>query len=279
MIIAIFPHTQKKESKNLAIGISEYLTSRGATVVAEDDVAKELGATPFSKVDEDQIEFLLSMGGDGTILRLVHKYNHLQAAIVGINLGHLGFMADIPVSEIYPSLQDLIQGDYTINERITLEGELADGSENFAVNDIVVHRGKNPSLVEMAIHVDGTYLNTFLADGLILSTPNGSTAYSLAAGGPIVTPDQEAFIITPISPHTISNRPIVLSASQEIQIQYLSNYEPLEVSADGITSHELASGDVLKIRQSEKTFRLVNLTRHDYFSTLRTKLGWSGKIR
>jgi len=279
MIIAIFPHTQKKESKNLAIGISEYLTSRGATVVAEDDVAKELGATPFSKIDEDQIEFLLSMGGDGTILRLVHKYNHLQAAIVGINLGHLGFMADIPVSEIYPSLQDLIQGDYTINERITLEGELADGSENFAVNDIVVHRGKNPSLVEMAIHVDGTYLNTFLADGLILSTPNGSTAYSLAAGGPIVTPDQEAFIITPISPHTISNRPIVLSANQEIQIQYLSNYEPLEVSADGITSHELASGDVLKIRQSEKTFRLVNLTRHDYFSTLRTKLGWSGKIR
>ncbi|MDN3506264.1 MAG: NAD(+)/NADH kinase [Simkaniaceae bacterium] len=279
MIIAIFPHSQKKESKNLAIGITEYLTARGATVVAEDKMAKELGAAPLSKVDEDQIEFLLSMGGDGTILRLVHEYNHLGAAIVGINLGHLGFMADVPVSEIYPSLQDLIQGDYTIDERITLEGELADGSENFAVNDIVVHRGKNPSLVEMAIHVNGTYLNTFLADGLILSTPNGSTAYSLAAGGPIVTPDLESIIITPISPHTISNRPIVLSADQEIQIQYLSQRHPLEVSADGITNHELASGDVLKVRQSEKIFRLVNLTRHDYFATLRTKLGWSGKIR
>ncbi|NGX47193.1 MAG: NAD kinase [Chlamydiae bacterium] len=279
MIIAIFPHSQKKESKHLAIGIQEYLTARGATVVAEDDVAEEIGATPISKVPEEQIEFLLSMGGDGTILGLVHKYIHLDAAIVGINLGHLGFMADIPVSEIYPSLQDLILGHYTIDERITLEGILADGEKNFAVNDIVIHRGKNPCLVEMAIHVEGTYLNTFVADGLILATPNGSTAYSLAAGGPIVTPDQNALILTPISPHTISNRPIVLSSDQEIQIQYLSNYDPLEVSADGITRHELHTGDVLKVKQSEKSFRLVNLTRHDYFSTLRTKLGWAGKLR
>jgi len=279
MIIAIFPHSKKKESKNLAIGIQEYLTSRGATVVAEDEVAEEIGAIPISTVDEEQIQFLLSMGGDGTILGLVHKYIHLDAAIVGINLGHLGFMADIPVSEIYPSLQDLIVGNYTIDERITLEGFLPDGEEIFAVNDIVIHRGKNASLIELAIHVDGTYLNTFEADGLILSTPNGSTAYSLAAGGPIVTPDVNVLLLTPISPHTISNRPVVLSAENEIQIQYLSNYDPIEVSADGITQHELHAGDVLKMKLSEKIFRLVNLTRHDYFSTLRSKLGWAGKLR
>ncbi len=279
MIIAIFPHSQKKESKHLAIGIQEYLTTRGATVVAEDDVASSIGATPLSKVPEDQIEFLLSMGGDGTILNLVHKYAHLNAAIIGINLGHLGFMADIPTSEIYPSLQDLILGNYVIDERITLKGILPTGEDHFAVNDIVVHRGKNKSLVEMALHVNGTYLNTFVADGIIISTPNGSTAYSLASGGPIVTPNQNAFIITPISPHTISNRPIVLSGDEEIQIQYLSTHGPLEMSVDGLTDNELHTGDVLKISRGDKLFRLVNLTRHDYFSTLRTKLAWAGKLR
>ncbi len=279
-MIAIFPHTQKKESKHLAIGIREYLVSRGATVVAEDDIAESIGATSLSKINETEIEFFLSMGGDGTILGLVHKYAHLNPAIIGINLGHLGFMADVPVSEIYPSLQDLIQGHYTIDERITLHGELPNKEESFAVNDFVIHRGKNPSLVEMAIHVGSVHLNTFVADGIIVSTPNGSTAYSLAAGGPILTPNlTDAIVLTPISPHTISNRPIVLNADDEIEVQYLSPNKPLEVSADGITHNELHTGDVLKINRSDKIFRLVNLARHDYFSTLRTKLGWAGKLR
>lgn len=279
MKIALFPHSQKKESKLLAIGIQEYLSARGANVIAEDDVAKEIGATPLSQVDPHEIEFLLSMGGDGTILGLVHKYADLNAAVIGINLGHLGFMADIPISEIYPSLQDLILGNYTIDERVALDGALPTGESFFAVNDIVIHRGKNPSLVEMSLHVNGTYLNTFVADGLIVSTPNGSTAYSLASGGPILHPNINAIVITPISPHTISNRPIVLNADEEIQIQYLSNYDPLEVSADGLAPLPLHTGDVLKLKRSEKVFRLVNLTRHDYFSTLRTKLGWAGKLR
>ncbi|NGX39741.1 MAG: NAD kinase [Chlamydiae bacterium] len=279
MIIALFPHSQKKESKHLAIGIRDYLTARGATVLAEDPIAEDIGATPLSSVDPTKIDFLLSMGGDGTILGLVHKYSHLDAAIIGINLGHLGFMADIPVSDIYPSLQDLLSGEYTIDERLAIDGTLPSEEQTFAVNELVIHRGKNPSLIELSLHVGETYLNTFVADGIIISTPNGSTAYSLAAGGPILTPNLSAVVITPISPHTISNRPIVLSLEEEIQIQYLSDFEPVEVRADGITQHELHTGDVLQVSQSEKIFRLVNLTRHDYFSTLRTKLGWAGKLR
>lgn len=279
MIVAIFPNSQKKESIHLAIGIQEYLSSRGAKVVAHEHCAKSIGATALSEIDPAQIDFLISMGGDGTILQLVHTYAHLDAAIVGINLGHLGFMADIPVSEIYPSLQDLITGYYRIDERLTIDGELPSGIGTFAVNDYVIHRGKNHSLVELAIHVDGTYLNTFVADGVIIATPNGSTAYSLAAGGPILQPNINALALTPISAHTISNRAMVLTAEQEIQIQYLSDYAPLEVSADGIAQYELCSGDVLKIRRSEKVFRLVSLNRHDYFSTLRTKLNWVGRLR
>ncbi len=279
MIIALFPNTNKKQSKNLAIGITEFLNNNGVTVVAEDEEASHINAKPLSSVDPKEIRFMISMGGDGTMLRLTHKYENFDAAMLGINLGHLGFMADVPISDIYPSLQDLINGSYKIVERVMIRGESLHGESCFAVNDIVVHRAKNPSLVEIAIHIDGTYVNTFEADGIIISTPNGSTAYSLAAGGPIISPELEALCVTPISPHTISNRPIVLTANQEIQIQYLSDYDPVEVRADGITSFNLQTGDVFRINRSPKNFKLVSLLRRDYFSTLRTKLGWAGKLR
>ncbi|MBS0652219.1 MAG: NAD(+)/NADH kinase [Verrucomicrobia bacterium] len=279
MIIAIFANTSKKQSKNLAIGIQEFLSNHGVTVVAEDEEAPHIGAKPLSQIDPEKIDFMISMGGDGTILRLVHKYAHLNAAILGINLGHLGFMADVPISDIYPSLQDLINGSYKVHERVAIQGETLHGDRCYAVNDIVIHRARNPSLVELAIHIDGVYLNTFEADGIIIATPNGSTAYSLAAGGPIISPDLEALALTPISPHTISNRPIILTANQEIQIQYLSDYDPIEVRADGLSHHSLQTGEVFRITRSAKNFKLVSLLRRDYYSTLRTKLGWSGKLR
>ncbi|HEY2809835.1 MAG TPA: NAD(+)/NADH kinase [Rhabdochlamydiaceae bacterium] len=279
MIIALFPNTSRKQSKNLATGIREFLSSQNVTVVAEDEESALIGAKPLSSVNPQDIDFMISMGGDGTILRLAHKYEDWNIPILGINLGHLGFMADVPIADIYPSLQDLINGAYKIHERVRIQGDSAQGDRCFAVNDIVIHRGKNPSLVELAIHIDGLYLNTFEADGIIIATPNGSTAYSLAAGGPILGPDLEAVALTPISPHTISNRPIVLSAEHEIQIQYLSEYDPVEVRADGITHHEMQTGDVFRISRSDKNFKLVNLLRRDYYSTLRTKLGWAGKLR
>ncbi|MGE5196017.1 MAG: NAD(+)/NADH kinase [Anaerolineae bacterium] len=279
MIIALFPNTRKRHSRNLAIGIQEFLTNQGIIVVAEDEDAEQIGAKPLSSIDPFQIQFLISMGGDGTILRLFHKYEKINPPILGINLGHLGFMADVPISDIYPSLQDLINGAYRIEERVMIQGETVHGDRCFAVNDIVVHRGKNPSLVEIAIHVDGLYLNTFEADGIIIATPNGSTAYSLAAGGPILSPTLDALVLTPISPHTISNRPIVLTSKQEIQIQYLSEYDPVEIRADGLSHHDLRTGEVFRITRHQKNFKLVNLLRRDYFSTLRSKLGWAGKLR
>lgn len=279
MIIAIFPNSHKRQSKNLAIGICEFLASHGVTVATEDADAKEIGATPLSQIDPKKIEFMLSMGGDGTILGLVHKYPDSNAAILGINMGHLGFMADVPIADIYPSLQDLISGAYKIEDRFMIQGETLHEERCFAVNDIVIHRAPNPSLIEIAIHVDGLYLNTFEADGIIFATPNGSTAYSLAAGGPILSPNMEAVLLTPISPHTISNRPIVLTADHEIQIQYLSDYDPVEIRADGLVHFHLKTGEVFHVSRSPKKFRLVNLFRRDYFSTLRTKLGWAGKLR
>jgi NAD+ kinase len=274
MIIALFPNERKKQSFELATEIVEFLKKEKVTVVTEDEKAPKIGAIPLSQVNPKEIKFMISMGGDGTILRLCHKYQELNVPIVGINLGHLGFMADIPISDLYESLTDLLKGAYTIDHHLMLEAK-----NLTAVNDIVIHRAHNYSLIELSIEVDGVHFNTFAADGIVIATPNGSTAYSLAAGGPILSPNLNAIVITPICPHTISNRPIVLTGDQKIKITYVSNYGPIEVRADGLDSISIRSGESITVQRSSRLFSRVNLTRNEYFSTLRTKLGWSGTLR
>lgn len=279
MIIALFPTHEKKLSFDLAKNICEFLLKQKVQVVAEDEHAELIGASPLSSIKKEKIDFLISMGGDGSILRLHHKYSSLLLApILGINLGLVGFMADVPVNDVFQSLEDLLKGAYQIEERIMFETQCKD-KITCAANDIVIHRAANPSLIELALFVDGKYFTTFLADGLILSTPNGSTAYSLSAGGPILYPSLDAFVITPICPHTISNRPIVLAGSQKIEVQYLSQHKlPIEVRIDGFDCNQMHYKDLIVAKKSQKTFNLVKLHRHDYYSTLRGKLGWSGKM-
>ncbi len=279
MLIALFANMKKRESAAIAKQIADFLREKKVDLVARDEEAGELDVPPLSSVSPTSIDCLISLGGDGTILRLVHHFPHLQVPILGINLGHLGFMADIPLPDLYPSLEDLVEGRYHTEERIMMEGVTASGEKCFAVNEIVVHRSRNPSLIDLSISVDGNYLNTFSADGIIVATPSGSTAYSLAAGGPILSPNLDAFVITPISPHTISNRPIVLMPKQSIQIQYLGPHEPVEIIYDGFGHFPMRNQEIFTLYKSEKTFKMVSLERTDYFSTLRSKLGWSGQLR
>lgn len=279
MIVALFPKPSHPETQRICGTIIDFFRSHHIDVVTPQPFDKEYKIPAMQSVKEEDIKFLISMGGDGTILHLAHRYRHLSAAILGINMGHLGFMADVPLSDITQSLEDLLAGAYTIEDRIILEGHTPRHKKSQALNEFVIHRARNPSLIELSIYVDDLYLNTFEADGMIISTPNGSTAYSLAAGGPIVTPGLDAIILTPICPHTISNRPLVLTADKTFTIQYISDYDPVEVVADGLDRFELKTKETLTIRKSENTFKLVNLNRRDYFSTLRTKLGWTGKLR
>ena len=188
-------------------------------------------------------------------------------------------MADVQTSEIFPSLQEFIDGKYTIEERLILEGSHSNLAKEFACNDIVIHRGAHPSIVQIAVHVDGSYFNTFEADGIIISTPNGSTAYSLAAGGPILSPDLDAVVITPICPHTISNRPLVISANHEIHLQYLTADSKVEVRFDGAWMMPLTTGQSCIIKKAKNKFKLVKLHRSEFYATLRTKLNWQGKLR
>lgn len=279
MIIALFTNIQKNHAKPLAIGIREFLQDNQVRVVAEDKTAHAIGAEPLSTVNPKSVDFLISLGGDGTILHLLHMHPELEAPVLGINLGSLGFMAEISIEAIYPTLQSLLKGEYEIQERLMMKGETFHNQTCFAVNEIVVHRAHNPSLIELAIYLDGNYLNTFSADGIIVATPNGSTAYSLAAGGPILTPELNAFVLTPISPHTISNRPIVLLPEHELQIHYISEYKDIEVAYDGFSHFSMHTGEVFRITRSKRKFRLVTMPSYDYFATLRTKLGWSGKLK
>lgn len=280
MNIALFPNPSNKNSDAVFKQIKNFLTSQHVQIYTEDALAASLGTKALSALGASKLDFMIAMGGDGTILHLAHKYQHINAPILGVNLGHLGFMADVPIEDLLPSLKDLLEGKYTIENRIALEGISPKGEKTFAINDFVIHRAQNPSLVKFSIHLDDLYLNTFEADGVIIATPNGSTAYSLAAGGPILSPGLDGIVITPICPHTISNRPIVLTSSFSIKIEYLSEKAPpIEVIADGLEKFELNSYEIFKFYKSIKTFKLVNLNRRDYYSTLRTKLGWSGKLR
>ena len=264
MIIAILSNP----SNPLASEIKSYLNVRGIQTLMD----KELETAK-------KVDVIITMGGDGTILHAAHTYAHLNAAIFGINLGHLGFMADVPLDDIYPSLDDLIAGAYSIEKRLVIEGTAPNKTSYFALNDIVIHRGTNPSLIELSIELEDTYVNTFQADGLVISTPNGSTAYSLAAGGPILSPGLEGIVLTPICAHTISNRPIVITPNQLLKITYLSDKKPVDVIIDGLNSFSLLAKETLSISKSAQSFKLINLKRRDFYSTLRTKLGWTGKLR
>ncbi len=276
MIIALFPNDDFKESFELAKEIRDFLEKKNVTVVAEEGICEIIQAKSLASIPLSDIDFLVSMGGDGTILRLYNRFMDLRAAIVGINLGHLGFMADIKLEDVFTAFDALLHGNYTIEKRLVLKGESSNGRNFRAVNDIVFHRAANQSLIELAIFVNGIYMNTYIADGIIIATPNGSTAYSLAAGGPIISPDIDAVVITPVCAHTISNRPFVLTTKYDIEIKYLSKYDSIEVRADGIDHYMMNTKETFKIRKSDHMFNLVNLIHNDYYTTLRSKLGWSG---
>ncbi|MDN3504072.1 MAG: NAD(+)/NADH kinase [Rhabdochlamydiaceae bacterium] len=277
-IALLVSYAVQKEAHSIVETIVDFLKKRNVTLFVEEEHSDTFGLNPMSSPNKQDLDFLISLGGDGTILAYAHDHLESDIPILGINIGHLGFMADIPVSDIENSLEDLLNGEYVIEKRLILKGTCK-GQTHYAINDFVIHRARNPSLVEMNIHVDGLYLNTFEADGMILATPNGSTAYSLAAGGPILTPGLEAIVLTPISPHTISNRPLVLSSESKIEIKYQSHAEPIEVISDGLARIELATNETVTIERSNKNFKLVNLKRRDFYTTLRTKLAWSGKLR
>lgn len=279
MKIAIFFNAQKPLAVNCAINVAKSLSNKGVSLYADEFQAGTINCGSLSDIDPQEIDFIVSLGGDGTILRVFHAHPEINAPIIPINFGGLGFMADITTEEVDNTIENLLNGKFTIENRIMMEGYSKQHGSCVAVNEIVFHRGPIPSLIDLLVTVDGIYLNTFSADGIIISTPTGSTAYSMASGGPILTPEVEAFVLTPICPHTLSNRPIVLMPKDKIEVQYLTRGSDIEVICDGYASFNIHAEETYSIRRADESFRLVIFPPHNYFQTLRNKLGWAGTSR
>jgi len=224
-------------------------------------------------------DLVLVFGGDGTMLRVARDLAGLPVPLLGINAGHLGFLTAVQAEHLAPALKKLMAGEFAIENRDLLEATVHRGKEatvHKALNDFVLSRGAASRLIELEVQVNGELLTRYRCDGFIASSPTGSTAYSLAAGGAIVSPDAEVFVLTPICPHTLSIRPVVVNLRSTVQVTLLSERLVATLSADGQPAAELARGDMVVIRRSERVLRLLHLEGTSFFSTLRQKLAWSG---
>ena len=226
-----------------------------------------------------QFDVVIAFGGDGSLLHAVHRLGNPAPPLVGVNVGSLGFLAEIALSELQAALRAIVQKEYTLQELLILALEDEQGGHHFAVNEIALHRETIHNLVDLTVKVDGELFNTFSSDGLILSTPSGSTAYSLSAGGPIVAPSLDAVIITPICPHTISNRPVVLLPRSSIEISLSRGAPTVGIAVDGIHASPLSLDKSCHITISPHRFKLLSFTSYKYFQTLRQKLGWVGSLK
>lgn len=224
----------------------------------------------------EKSDLMLSFGGDGTLLRVAHTTGPNDTPVLGVNIGRLGFLADIEVEQLTDAIEHIEAGRFHIEERMVLEGT-ADHPEigtDWALNEFVLDRSGAAGLIKIHVEVDGTPLNTYWADGLIMATPTGSTAYSLSTGGPIVSPGVDAITLTPIAPHTLTVRPIVLPGSVQITAKVLANDEPYVFAADGrstlLDEHDLE----FTVHRAAHTVNLVKLPDQHFFHTLRSKLMW-----
>jgi len=268
----IRPLYEKIRAQFEAKGISVMLSEKSAEMIGLDGV-------PFEKMCA-KADFLVSLGGDGTLLSLVRRsYGH-HKPVVGINAGNLGFLADITLDDVDAFLGRLLLGEYRIDDRMMIEGyiEKSGGEKKhfIAFNDVVITSPEPSKMVKVNASIDGERFNSYTGDGLIISTPTGSTAYNLSAGGPIVYPLTQAFIVTPVLAHSLANqRPLVVPADFSIELD-AEKYRAI-ASVDGQEVYELEEGDVLYIAGAKKGAKLIHRKEHNYFSVLREKLHWGDR--
>ncbi|GIU42358.1 NAD(+) kinase [Shewanella algidipiscicola] len=266
--------------------LHHWLTQNGYDVYVEERVSAEIGAHVKS-VDLLQIgeycDLAIVVGGDGNMLGAARVLARFDIGVIGVNRGNLGFLTDLPPEGFEPALTKVLEGDYKTEYRFLLESEVHRHgnvkASNTAVNETVLHPGKIAHMIEFEVYIDDNFMYSQRADGMIVSTPTGSTAYSLSAGGAILTPNLEALILVPMFPHTLSCRPIVVDACSTIKLVVSpDNDDALEVSCDGHVTLAVLPGDEIIIRRSKERLHLIHPTGYNYFNVLRSKLGWGSKL-
>lgn len=272
------------EARDVILRLLEWLTGRGLTPVLEKETAALVPAASVASVGKPelpaQVDLVVVLGGDGTLLSMARAVGDLGVPLLGVNLGGLGFLTATTLEEMLPALEALLAGRMAADERMMLTTRLVRNGQRLceyaALNDVVITKAAMSRIIDLAVSVEGQHATEYRADGLIISTPTGSTAYSLSAGGPILFPTMDAIVLTPICSHTLTNRPIVLPGTHRVEVTLLADQEVM-VTVDGQVGVNLKQGDTVEVVKAAARIRLVRFPQKDFFSVLRTKLKWGAR--
>jgi len=279
--VGIVSRPRQAEIASVVPKLIEWLEGRGLAVLYDRETGSCLASGGRERSREElagAVDLLIVLGGDGTLLSAARLLGEHSVPILPVNLGGLGFLTSVTLAELYPILEEVLAGRSRLSERTLLDTRVVrDGkvfAHHHALNDIVLNKGAVARIIDLDLHVDGNLVCSYKADGLILSTPTGSTAYSLAAGGPIVYPTVAAFIVTPICPHTLTNRPLVIPDTTQLEVSFRAADEPVYLTVDGQVGVELHHADKVSVAKAVHRILLVRPARKSYFEILRKKLKW-----
>ena len=280
MRIGVVGHRGYRGLPEVLRGLSDAAPSLGLTLGFEEELIEFApGGEPLGSLDE--LDVLLTLGGDGTMLRAARLLGGRQVPMLGINLGRLGFLTACGIDEMDAAVRRVAAGDFQTSRRMMLDVRALDANGEVrerwtALNDAVLHKGGFARVVGLRVSVDGELIAAYSADGLVIASPAGSTAYSLSAGGPIVVPTVESIVLTPISPHTLAIRPVVLPPTAEVIVQAVNAPDELLITVDGQVGTSFGPGERLSVRRSDTPVLLVRFAEMTFFSRLRRKLAWGG---
>jgi NAD+ kinase len=279
--LGIVAKTDRDEARTVVPQLLDWCAARGIQPILEKETAGVCPQATCGVVGRSELpshsDLLLVLGGDGTLLSMARMVGDLGVPILGVNLGGLGFLTALTLDELFPALEAYLRDELVIEERMLLEARVYRQGERLgeyaALNDVVITKSAMSRIIRLEVAVDGDFATGYRADGLILSTPTGSTAYCLSAGGPIVFPTMDAVVLTPICSHTLTNRPIVLPATQRISITLLTDQDVM-LTLDGQVGFALKANDTVEVRRAAARTRLLRVPQKHFFSVLRTKLKW-----
>lgn len=277
--VAVVARADSREAIGTAHELAEWLERRGCQVALDEATARAKGVSGETYQPEGDYDLVVVLGGDGTLLVVARSLAD-RVPVLGVNLGRLGFLTEVGRTELYPSLVKVLAGEFTIEERALLDVELSRASGNSQrwriLNDAVIAKSALARIIELTLTLDGHMVASYRADGLILSTPTGSTAYNLSAGGPIVDPSLPVVMLTPICPHTLSLRPLVMPDSGTLEVRLETRQEEVYLTLDGQEGTNLGYQDVVRVTRSDARVRLVKTGRRSFYDSLREKLRWGG---
>jgi len=280
--IGVIAKRNKPQAAEIISKLIPWLDGYGIEVIVDEETAEQAHLPPSASTENvsSRADLVIVLGGDGTLLHAARQVGDSGVPILGVNLGSLGFLTNIALPDLFDVLEKVLEGDYRIEERMTLRAELEKDvtvPPHVVLNDVVINKGALARIITLKVNINGMYMTTYRADGLIVSTPTGSTGYNMSAGGPIIYPTLSAIIITPICPHTLTNRPIVIPGDANIEIKLVSESSDVFVTLDGQVGFLYPMNRKLVVSRGATKILLVEPTRLEYFSVLRSKLRWGGK--